>query len=1152
VCLTIILGFVVLLFLVSPVHGNPDVLGTAWNFTIHGSQYSPSLVNGNAVDSLTAGNIAVPESLISSYPVIGGHGYFSTIDAGGVGSFSSVAVDSNGYTRISYADTTNGHLKYAWQNGSSWENYTRWYNTTIDSSGNVGNGTSLKLDDAGYSHISYLDSANHALKYAWQNASGWNIATVDSGGIGGFRTSLALDSSGFAHISYYDESNGNLRYCWQNESGWWNVTVDETGDASGYASLALDDSGNARISYYDSLNGDLRFASENSGTWTSSVIDSGGDVGNCSSLALDNSGFSHVSYSDTTNGHLKYAWQNSSGWYNATFFGANGTGAYSSLALDIDGNPHISFTGTPREPLWYAWQDERGWNIVPEIIPWIIYRDAPISTLSLAMDSEGWYHMSCAIGTVPVLFYEYMHVGPIPFPDFTTNVTAGTTNVPVQFNDTSIGKPIQWYWDFGDGNHSSEQNPVHTYSSSGHFLIRFSANNIDGSGTIHRNFDVFSIPVADFTANITSGRAPLTVRFSDISSNGPTGWNWTFGDENSPEPWTLINPGAGWSERFASASVVLPDGHIVMAGGQDNHSNYLNDTWLSVDNGITWTVRNSHAGWSGRSGHSIVAMPDGSIILMGGYDNYSCRNDTWISVDEGATWTIRNSSSGWSGRAEQSSVALPEGTIILTGGYDGYFRNDTWRSSDRGATWIQVNQSAGWTTRSGHTSIGLADGSVVLMGGYDFDNRLKMNDVWRSVDDGATWMRVNSNAGWSPRFRHSSVVMPDDSIILTGGKGESILNDTWKSSDDGATWTQVSASGPWPARYFHNSVAMTDGSVILFGGALVADGGGIYNAINDTWRAVPTGSSQQDPVHTYRVPGIYTVALHVDNGGGAANEQKIGYISVKKTPVLIPPEGNPDSGGSNDPPNTGLATGQMVATRPGAGPGQSMIFTFSQSGGQVIITRVEVIPNREIGSLELIAQPVPPGQLMKVPGLIVAGYEQISPVGLNPNAIDHGTITFGLAGTWLTSHQVTPADIILLRYHNNEWRTLPTRFDHQAGDTFYFVSDTPGFSYFAVAAKPVGSTTGNISVALNSGEVPVLPPATTIDPRVTLPIPEQKIPVTTRTSAVASSPLPSGNPGIPTQLIVFGFLGCIGIIAILVVARRWWIRRQNPALFREY
>src|SRR5208337_111284 len=38
-------------------------------------------------------------------------------------------------------------------------------------------------------------------------------------------------------------------------------------------------------------------------------------------------------------------------------------------------------------------------------------------------------------------------------------------------------------------------------------------------------------PVAGFTGNVTTGYWPLTVKFTDTSSNNPTSWSWNFGDK---------------------------------------------------------------------------------------------------------------------------------------------------------------------------------------------------------------------------------------------------------------------------------------------------------------------------------------------------------------------------------------------------------------------------------------------------------------------------------------------------------------------------------------------------------------------------------------------------------------------------------------------
>jgi hypothetical protein len=42
-----------------------------------------------------------------------------------------------------------------------------------------------------------------------------------------------------------------------------------------------------------------------------------------------------------------------------------------------------------------------------------------------------------------------------------------------------------------------------------------------------------SAPVAEFSGTPTSGNAPLLVSFTDLSSNAPTAWSWTFGDGGS-------------------------------------------------------------------------------------------------------------------------------------------------------------------------------------------------------------------------------------------------------------------------------------------------------------------------------------------------------------------------------------------------------------------------------------------------------------------------------------------------------------------------------------------------------------------------------------------------------------------------------------------
>ena len=232
----------------------------------------------------------------------------------------------------------------------------------------------------------------------------------------------------------------------------------------------------------------------------------------------------------------------------------------------------------------------------------------------------------------------------------------------------------------------------------------------------------------------------------------------------------------------------------------------------------------------------------------------------------------------WTGRYQHTSVALPDGSIVLMGGEN--FRlsvrfNDVWRSTDQGATWTRMTAAAPWTARDRHASVALPDGSIVLMGGYDGNRR---NDVWRSTDQGAAWTQMTASAPWTARSSHTSVALPDGSIILMGGYywdgSSNRLNDVWRSTDQGATWTQITAAAGWTARYDHSTVALPDGSIVLMAG--------VYNLF-DVWRLETASSSEQHPVHIYTEMGTYSVALQAYNADGFSSIRRDAYITVADT-----------------------------------------------------------------------------------------------------------------------------------------------------------------------------------------------------------------------------------------------------------------------------
>ncbi len=140
-----------------------------------------------------------------------------------------------------------------------------------------------------------------------------------------------------------------------------------------------------------------------------------------------------------------------------------------------------------------------------------------------------------AVGNNTTTKSDYIDVEGVPVADFSANSTLGIMPFNVSFTDLSTGVPTSWSWSFGDGNTSIEQNPSHVYSKVGTFTIKLTAKNAVGSNTITRTkyIDVEVVPVAEFSANKTLGKAPLSVKFTDKSTGDPTSWNWDFGDGNT-------------------------------------------------------------------------------------------------------------------------------------------------------------------------------------------------------------------------------------------------------------------------------------------------------------------------------------------------------------------------------------------------------------------------------------------------------------------------------------------------------------------------------------------------------------------------------------------------------------------------------------------
>lgn len=90
----------------------------------------------------------------------------------------------------------------------------------------------------------------------------------------------------------------------------------------------------------------------------------------------------------------------------------------------------------------------------------------------------------------------YITVSPTPTASFNYNVDGPF----VMFENTSQNA-TSYHWDFGDGQESTETNPVHTYSSGGDYTVTLSAINDCGVDYYTVTVNIVAAPLADFSSN---------------------------------------------------------------------------------------------------------------------------------------------------------------------------------------------------------------------------------------------------------------------------------------------------------------------------------------------------------------------------------------------------------------------------------------------------------------------------------------------------------------------------------------------------------------------------------------------------------------------------------------------------------------------------
>ncbi len=272
-------------------------------------------------------------------------------------------------------------------------------------------------------------------------------------------------------------------------------------------------------------------------------------------------------------------------------------------------------------------------------------------------------------------------------------------------------------------------------------------------------------PVAAFSANATSGAIPLHVAFTDSSTNSPTTWNWSFGDENYSE---TQNP----NHIYGTAGVYSVNLTVTNDGGSDNELkiDYITASTPTptptptpspttpvptpptptptptpaYSDGLYWEKAIDNAGFGG-------------LIKWLVFDNklwvFDTINGIIYNSQDGFNYNLVTATPDpWNETIHPDyahrffpEVVAHEGKIYVIGSmYYSYLLNDTW-SSPNGISWQKLNDNL-WSTTASRVNFGLVsfDGSLVATGGSAFPGLSPAFGTFKSTN-GSVWTKVNED-----------------------------------------------------------------------------------------------------------------------------------------------------------------------------------------------------------------------------------------------------------------------------------------------------------------------------------------------------------------------------------------------------------------------